>query len=71
MRKKLLILLPLTILFASAYLTATDFHPLHILHSEHIDSALAKIKMERQDITFNLIDKPDTFRLQLINRLFN
>lgn len=71
MRKKMLILLPLTILSTSVYLTATDFHPLHILHSEHIDSALAKIKMERQDITFNLIDKPDTFRLQLINRLFN
>lgn len=70
MRKKTLILLSLTILFTAAHLYGTDFHPLNILHSTHIDSALAKIKMERQDLTFNLIDKPDTFRLQVINRLF-
>jgi len=36
-----------------------------------MDSALAMIKMERQDLTFNMIDKPDTFRLSLINRLFD
>ncbi|MEA3475304.1 MAG: HEAT repeat domain-containing protein [Candidatus Cloacimonadota bacterium] len=53
------------------YLYADNFQPLDILQKTHIDSALSKIKMTREDLTFNLnLTKADTFRLSLINRLF-
>ncbi len=54
------------------YLYADNFQPLDILQNTHIDSALSKIKMTRKDLTFNLnLSNADTFRLFLINKLFN
>lgn len=57
--------------FLMSFLVANDFHPLDILQETHIDSALSKIKMTRNDVTFNFnLTQADTFRLSLINQLF-
>ena len=44
---------------------------LKILEETHLDTALAKIKMTRDDLTFNIdLARKDTFRLKLVNDLF-
>ena len=59
------------LILINSLLKAEDFHPLDVLEETHLDSALAKIKMTREDLTFNLtFTKKDSFRLSLIDKLF-
>lgn len=60
------------LLFLLVAFSLQAVEPLSMLQSAVVDSALQKICMTRSDLSFHFYsDKPDTFRLSLVNRLFN